>query len=146
MEDITMRAFGLIKMSGGVPAVDFSTYPVYGYVHIGSAGSGAYKYGAYIVSGTVAQLQALAGLADVYPICVLQKDDPDASLDAAITTARRNKLNTLIGEINTRFPAVDLPAIPAGATCRQVIRGLFRRFHLRWEEEEALDTVQDDQD
>lgn len=141
-----MQAFGLIKMNGGVPAVDFSTYPVNGYVHIGSAGSGNYKYGAYKVHGTVAQLQALAGLADVYPICVLQKDNPDASFDATITTARRNKLNTLIADINTRFPSVDLPTIPAGATCRQVIRGLFRRFHVKWEEEENLNTVQDEID
>lgn len=105
-------------MQSGEPYFDVSAYPVSGWVHCGQVGS----FGAYLISGTSLQLQSLATLPEVYPIVVIQKDDPAASLDTAITTARRNKINVLL-------TSKGLPTIPAGTTCRAAIRAVFKRFH-----------------
>jgi len=115
-------AFGIIERSGGKPNVDFVTNPVEGYLYCGYRGS----YGAYMVSGTGVQLSTVAGLANVYPIGVVQRDSQEEDLDKAITEARRAKLNALL-------ESFSLPTIPEGTTVRQVIRAVFRRFHDTWE-------------
>jgi hypothetical protein len=119
-----MHAFGLIRMSGGQPDVDFTATSLYGYNLIGSLGG----WGAYLVSGTAAQLTALNALSQVVGICVITNsgDVRWAELDGNIAAAIRMKLNTWLS--NRGYPT-----IPAGWTYRRVVREVFQRINAGFE-------------
>src|SRR5512135_3478277 len=112
-------ALGVVPMNGGVPAVDTTATPYNGHVLVGQIGN----WGAYLVSGTNAQLQALAALPNVYPICMLTQagNVKWAELDNAVTAAMRTKLNTWLTNQGQA-------TIPAGWTNRQIVMAVFKRF------------------
>ena len=112
-----MRAFAIIEMRGEKPDIDREVTPFGGYC------IGAHQgiYGLYFVSGTAAQLTAVAALPNVWRICTL------AEMDDVITTARRNKMNEWL-------TAQGWPTIPAGWTYGQVVRYAFARANPNWDE------------
>ena len=65
-----MKAFAIIRMNGGLPDIDTAEYPYRGHVLCDQVG----QWGAYLVSGTPAQLSAINGLAHVYGICAVTED------------------------------------------------------------------------
>lgn len=120
------KLFCIITMAGGLPDVDLTATPVYGYVLCDQIG----QYGAYLVSGTGAQLTALNATPQCVGIVAVTESGGVkwAELDGTIAPAIRTKLNTWI--TNNR-PA--WPQVPAGATYRQVIRALFARFNAQFD-------------
>jgi hypothetical protein len=119
-----MKAFALIRMSGGLPDFDREQYPYHGHVLCDQFGN----WGAYLISGTGAQLQAIDGLSGVVGICAVTEDDDVrwAELDGAIGAAVRTKINNWL-------EARELPAIPAGWSLRQVVLAIYRRFNDRFD-------------
>lgn len=118
--------FGICRMVGGDPDLDRTVTPFHGFVHCASIGN----FGAYLFSGTGAQLTALAALpvAQFVPIVAITKsgDVRWAELDGVITTAIRNKLNTWL-------TARSLPNIPVGWTYKQVVVAIFKRLHANFD-------------
>jgi hypothetical protein len=113
-------------MVGGDPGLDTRVTPYHGFVHCASIDN----YGAYMFSGTAAQLTALAALpaAQFVPICAVTKsgDLKWAELDGIIASGVRTKLNTWLSNRG-------LPTIPAGWTYRQTVLAIFRRLHTNFD-------------
>jgi hypothetical protein len=118
------KLFCIIPMSGGAPSVDFSATPLNGYVLADQIG----QFGAYLVSGSAAQLVALNALPNVVGIVAVTEAGNVrwAELDGVIAPAVRTKLNTFL-------TARGWPTIPAGVTYRVVIRAAFKRFNASFE-------------
>jgi hypothetical protein len=114
------KMFALCQMSGGSPAVDFSATPIRGYVLCDQVAS----WGAYLFSGTGAQLTALAAVPEVVPIVAVTENGGTkwAELDGTIAPAVRTKLNTWL--TNRGYPN-----IPAGWTYRRVVREIYERIN-----------------
>ncbi len=112
--------FAVCTMEGGSPKIDTSVTPYHGHVLSGQLG----QYGAYLFSGTNAQLIALNALPNVIGIVAVTNngDVHWTELDNTIAAGVRTKLNTWLTNNGK-------PTIPAGWTNRQVILALFR--HLR---------------
>lgn len=119
-----MKAFCIVRMVGGNPDIDFGTTPYTGYVHCASLGG----FGAYLFSGTKAQLIALDALPQVVGIVAVTEagDVRWAELDGVIAEAIRTKLNTWLTNH-------DLPTIPEGWTYRQVVVAAYKRFNDRFD-------------
>lgn len=115
-----MKAFALIRMAGGAPEIDPEQYPYHGFVFCDRIGA----WGAYLISGTPAQLQAIDGLGHVVGICGVTEDGDLkwAELDGVISSAVRDKVNNWLA-------ARGLSPIPAGWSYRQVVRALYNRFN-----------------
>jgi hypothetical protein len=130
-----MWAMGLIQTDGGgIPKIDKQVTDYHGHVYIGSVAG----WGAYLISGTAAQLTAINALPEAVGIAVLTQSAEGAKwteLDSNITLAIRNKLNTWL-------TARGYPTIPAGWTNRQVVLAVFRRLNpdFKIEEEWVADS------
>jgi hypothetical protein len=111
-------------MTGGSPNVDASVTPYTGYVHADSIGG----FGAYLFSGTPAQLTALNALPQVIGIVAVSEagDVKWAELDGVIAAGVRTKLNTWL-------TARGYPTIPAGWTYRQVVEAVYKRLNARFD-------------
>ena len=122
--------FAICDMIGGLPNIPAST-PVKGWAHFDSLG----QYGAYLFSGTAAQLVALNALPNVVGlVAMMGKADNDKEwleLDGAIAPAVRTKINNWL-------TARARPTIPAGQTYKQVVRTIFRHFHATADPLEAV--------
>ncbi len=116
-----MKAFAIIKMTGGHPAIDATATPYTGFTFCDSIG----QWGGYIVSGTGAQLRAIDDLTDVYGICVVTQDGDKhwPELNNVMATAIRNRLNTWL-------TARGFSNIPTNWTNKQVILAIFRRLNV----------------
>jgi len=114
------KLFAIVPIDGAFPAIDRSVTPYNGYILADQVGN----YGAYLFSGTGAQLIALNALPNVVGIvAVTQNGDVRwAELDGTITPAVRTKLNTWL--TNRGYPS-----IPAGWTNRQVVDAVFKRIN-----------------
>jgi hypothetical protein len=110
-------------MVGGAPDVDASATPYKGYVLCDQVGG----YGAYLFSGTGAQLTALNALPQVVGIVAVTENGGVkwAELDGTIAPAVRTKLNTWL--TNRGYPT-----IPAGWSYRQVINAVYQRVNGRF--------------
>lgn len=117
------KAFALIRMVGGSP--DIGELPYFGYVLCDRIG--ATNWGAYLISGTGAQLSAIDALPSVMGIvAVTQAGDVRwAELDDNIAGAARTKLNNWL---TARFR----PTIPAGWTNRRVVREIYQAANAHW--------------
>lgn len=95
-----------------------------GHVLCGQVGT----WGAYLFSGTAAQLLAINALPNVYGICAVTESGNVrwAELDGVIPAAVRTKINDWL---STR----SLPTIPAGWTYRQVVMAIYRRMNERFD-------------
>jgi hypothetical protein len=114
-----MRAFAIFDYSQGI--ADYGGLQYHGSVLIGVMGN----YCLELVSGTVAQLTAIAALPNVYPICQVSGEGfPE--LDSVITTAARNRINIWL-------TARGYPNIPVGWTYRQVTIAIAVRFFPNFE-------------
>ena len=115
-----MKMFCLVKMRGGEPDLNPTVTPYYGYVHAASVG----EWGAYLFSGTAAQLTAINALSDVYGIVVVTESGNVkwAELDGVIAATVRNRLNAWL-------TARGYPTIPAGWTYKQVVNAIFKRLN-----------------
>lgn len=117
-----MWALGLIKTDGGgIPKLDKTITDFHGYVYIGQIAG----WGAYLISGTGAQLTAINALPEAVGIAVMTKDADGTQwkeLDSTITAAVRTKLNTWLG--NNGYST-----IPAGWSNRKVVETVFRRLN-----------------
>ncbi len=115
-----MHGFAICKKAGGLPDIDFEATPVFGYTLGGVVG----QFGAYLFSGTAAQLTALNALPQVIGICALTTagDVRWAELDGKIATAVRTKLNTWL-------TARGYPTIPTTWTYRQVVKAIYERMN-----------------
>lgn len=109
-------------MIGGIPDTQnfMSGRDFKGFIHCGTLGN----FGAYIYSGTPAQLAALDALPTVVGLAVMTESGNVkwAELDNTITPAHRTRLNTFL-------TARGLPTIPAGRTYRQVVLAVWDRFY-----------------
>jgi hypothetical protein len=113
------KLFAICRMSGGLPDIDVTVTPVKGWVLCDQVGN----QGAYLFSGTAAQLAALNALSQVLGIiAVTQNGARWAELDGVISSAVRTKLNTWL-------TARGYPNIPADWTYRQVILAVYKRLN-----------------
>lgn len=119
-----MKAFAIIRMSGGQPEIDPVATPYHGYVLCDQVAG----WGAYLVSGTPAQLSAIDQLAHVYGICAVTEsgDVKWAELDGVCSEAVRTRLNTWLA--NRGYPT-----IPAGWTYRQIVRAVYQRVNTHFD-------------
>ncbi len=115
-----MWAFGLVQGPPGSPQIDMTVTPYAGHVYVGSIAG----WGGYLISGTLAQLQALQATPQVVGIAMLTSNDTAKwkELDAVITPAMKVKLNTWL-------TARGWPTIPAGWTARQIINFAMKRLN-----------------
>jgi hypothetical protein len=113
-------------MVGGQPDIDTSVTPYSGYVLSGEIASTG--WGAYLISGTGAQLLAIDALAQVVGIvAVTQSGDVRwGELDDALSSVVRTKINNWLS-------ARGLQTIPDGWTNGRVVREIFQRANSRWE-------------
>lgn len=118
------QLFAVVSVSSGAPEIDAQTTPYRGYVHCG----GNANWGAYLISGTGAQLVAINALPNVYGICAVTKSGNViwAELDNTIPAGVRTRLNTWL-------TARGFATIPAGWTNRQVVRAIFQRLRVDFE-------------
>ena len=121
--------FAISRMAGGQPDIDLTATPVHGWVLSGRIAN----YGAYLFSGTNAQLLALNALPQVVGIVgVTISTNEDgvvlhwAELDNVINAAVRTKLNNWL--TNNGYPT-----IPADWTNKQVIRAVWRHLRPDWD-------------
>ena len=107
-----MRAYALIRMDGGRPAI--GELPLRGYC----LGASRQDWGMYMIAGTIAQLAAVNALplSDFVGICTVP------NIGEVVTPTVRTNLNDWA---DAEFPS--LPTLPAGWTNRQVIIELFQR-------------------
>ena len=119
-----MKAFAIIRMSGGQPEIDLETQPYHGYVLCDQLG----QWGTYLISGTGAQLQAINALSHVYGICAVTENSDVrwAELDDIPVAAIRNRLNTWLTNR-------DQPTIPADWTARRIVKAIYRRFNSHFD-------------
>jgi hypothetical protein len=117
-----MKLFCIVPMTGGSPNVDATAYT--GYVHCDSIGG----FGAYLFSGTPAQMAALNALPQVVGIVAVTEsgDVKWAELDGVIASGVRTKLNTWL-------TARSYPTIPAGWTYRQALEAVYQRLNARFD-------------
>jgi hypothetical protein len=100
-----MKAFALIRMAGGAPKIDREAYPYHGFAFCDRIGG----WGAYLISGTSAEFQAIDGLGHVVGICAVTEgvDVKWAELDGVIGSAVREKIK---GWLAVDFQALNLSA------------------------------------
>jgi hypothetical protein len=117
------KLFCIVPIVGGAPDVDPSVTPYKGYVLCDQVGG----FGAYLFSGTGAQLTALNALPQVVGIVAVTENGGTkwAELDGTIAPAVRTKLNTWL--TNRGYPN-----IPAGWSYRQVINAVYQRVNDRF--------------
>jgi hypothetical protein len=117
---VDMKAFAIIRMSGGSP--DIEELPIHGYVLAFHTPN--YNWGGYLLSGTGPQLNALNSLPQVFGIVAVTEDGDVrwAELEGACPAAVRDRLNTWL--TNRGYPN-----IPSGWTYRRVIREIFQRVN-----------------
>ena len=117
-----MKAFALLKMTGGLPDVD--GLPYCGHVLCAQIG----EFGAYMITGTGPELLAIKnlGLNRVVPICVFTEDGPSyrPELDEHLTQAAVNYLNAWVESEHPNWPRAN-----TGHTYGQVVEFLFKKFH-----------------
>ena len=115
------HALALIPHTGGIPQIDATATPYAGSLFIGEKAG----YGAFLISGTLAQLQALAALPNVYGICLLTTTTTAkwAEMDNAILPALRTKLNVLL-------TSKGITNIPVGMTNRTIVGILIKQFNV----------------
>ena len=121
-----MKLFALIQMQGGEPQLSRETTPYPGHVHVPATILGA--WGAYMVSGTGAQLTAINALPQVVGIVAVTESGSVrwAELDGVIAAGVRTKLNNWL-------TARGYPNILSGWTYRRVIREVFQRLNDKFE-------------
>ena len=119
-----MHGFAICRMAGGLPDINFEMTPVHGYTLGGVVGN----FGAYLFSGTAAQLTALNALPQVLGICALTMtgDVRWAELDKKIAAAVRTKLNIWLS-------AHGYPTIPTGWSNRDVVKAIYQRMNNRFD-------------
>lgn len=119
-----MKAFAIIRMQGGQPEINPEETPYHGYVLCDQLG----QWGAYLISGTPAQLRAIDKLSHVYGICAVTEsgDVRWRELDDAMTDKIRNRLNTWLENRGQQ-------TIPEGWSNRRVVRAIFRRFNAHFD-------------
>lgn len=120
------KAFAIVSMTGGAPAIDAAAIALVGYTTCGYLPD--MTYGLYLASGKSAVLTQLAALPNVYPIAVVT--EPQGAprcpeLDEELTTARRNKLNGLLATLGYNN-------IPAGWTCGRALKAIMNRMQPAW--------------
>lgn len=118
--DNTMRLFAILPMIGGAPDLDPETYPFHGYV-LCDAVEG---WGAYQLSGTVEEMEAIAAADGVYAICYCSTDEngEHPELAEAIAVPTRAKLNRFLAPLGW-------PIIPAGTVNAAAIDQIYKRFN-----------------
>lgn len=118
-----MKAFVITRMVSGQPDIDFEQFPIHGYV---LAADLVGNWGAYLFSGTGAQLSALDTAPNVYGIVAVTEsgDVKWPELEGVISSGARTKINNWV---SSHYPAQ--PSIPAGWTYRRVIREIFTRMN-----------------
>lgn len=119
------KLFCLVQMNGSDPQLSREDTPYAGHVHIGNLN---HQFGAYMVSGTGAQLVAINALPQVVGIVAVTESGGVrwAELDGVIAAGVRTKLNAWLS-------SRGYPNIPAGWTYKQVIREVFRRLNDKFE-------------
>ncbi len=118
-----MKAFAIVSMTGGVPDIDPTVTPYYGYC----LGAHIPDWGLYLFSGTQAQLLAINALPSVTGICMVTQDGVKwAELDGVIAAGVRTRLNTWLA-------ARGYPTIPVGVTYRRVILEIYKRVNDRFD-------------
>lgn len=116
-----MKAFAIIRMTDGTPDIGL---PYHGHVFCDRVG----QWGAYLISGTGAQLQAINGLSHVYGIVDVTEGGNVrwAELDGVCAAAVRNRLNTWL-------TSRGYPTIPAHWTYRQIVMAIYKRLNAHFD-------------
>ena len=120
-----MRAFAIIKQVGGSPDLDREVTNYHGFVLCAQYQS----WGLYLVSGSPAQLLAIAALpaSKVVPLCLVSTNESERfpELRDTVLAATRTKLNTWL-------TARGLPTIPVQATYMQILDAIAKRLNPAW--------------
>lgn len=122
-----MKAFALIRMDAGQPAVNFQDTPIHGYA-LASRVPGT-NWGAYLVSGTGPQLLAFDALPQVLGILAFTRTGQHhwgPSMDNTIPQPTLTRLNAWLSNHNQ-------PTIPPTWTYRQLIIAAFTRFNSHFD-------------
>lgn len=105
--------------------LDRSITPFVGAVTIGFSGN----WGVYLISGTAAQLTAIANLSDVCLLCVVTQNSTRwTELDGNIPTAVRTRINTWLA--NNGFTGLT---VPTGWTYSTLVKFISRRMRSDFE-------------
>ncbi len=115
-----MKLFCIVEMSGGLPRIDFEATPYTGYVHAASVG----PYGAYLFSGTQAQLKALNALAQVIGILMVTETETQKWPELS----GKSKTGEL-GKLNGWLSSHGFGQIPPGRLYRDAISEVYKRFN-----------------
>ncbi len=118
------KLFAIARMANGKPDIDLTATPIAGYVLCDQIGN----QGAYLFSGTTAQLIDLNALPQVVGIVGVTETGATrwVELDNAIAAGVRTKLNTWLtarGYLN----------IPVGWTYRRVINAIYQRLNVKFD-------------
>jgi hypothetical protein len=119
-----MKFFCLTRVAGGVPDIGQLGTDYTGHVQVDSVGS----WGAYLISGSGAQLTAINALPQVIGICQVTENGVRwGELDSVVSTTVMNKLNAWKTANRPTWPAVT-----AGMTYRTIINFLFNKFNVKF--------------
>ncbi len=122
-----IKAFVLMRMIGGQPNIDFKETPIHGRAHIPTNLPG--DWGAFLVSGSGAQLLDLQDLSNVIGIVAVTEDENThwGELDGLVDSGIMIKLNNWIGNNHPSWPRVK-----AVHTYRKIIKELFSRLNINF--------------
>ena len=123
------KGFFIAPHVGGAPVLNLTDLSAPNYVHltgwvqIGTIGG----FGAFLASGTGAELLALNAAPGVIGLCAMSESGNVrwAELDGTITTAQRTKWNAWL-------TARSYPTIPVGTTYRAIVLAVFKRLNNLW--------------
>ncbi len=115
-----MRAYAIVRMIGGEPDLG-NLRPGIDFVHCGTqTDSDKTTWGAYILSGAEANVNAVLALSHVYPLGTMRGKPED--LDAKIATNYRGRLNSWMA---TRGLT---PPIAANASAKEAVSATFAKL------------------
>ena len=126
-----MRAYALIRMTGGAPTLGDLT------LRGCCLGASRQDWGMYMIAGTVAQLQAVNALplSDFVGICTV------AEVGEVVAPTVRANINAWA---DAEFPS--LPTLPVGWTNEQVIRELYKRANDHYDHDSFGLAAEDGED
>jgi hypothetical protein len=123
-----MKLFAIIRMAGGQPELDQEQTPYHGYVFCDQIQQGIHQWGAYLVSGTEEQLQAIVALSHVYELCTVTEDE-----DAHWPELEDEVDGNVRGRLNGFLRGANKPDVPPGLSNRSTVEQVYGDFNPRFD-------------
>lgn len=125
------KLYAIVKMQGGVP--DLGELQYRGYVLCDQKGG----YGAYLITGTKEQLDAIVASKNVTPVGSVKEYVPVLDADGKATTVKELSNPTLTKEHAEKLNALSLgtakPTIKEGAKIDDAVTELYKSFNSKFD-------------